>query len=242
VQWLLGYPDRALSTAQRALDLSKQFTQPAAIVQPSYWLAIFHQLRRDAPEVRLYAEATHRVSSQHALPVWRGWDTCLLGWAEGVQGREAAGIERLLHGLDEMQARRGRFLRPYFMTLLAEVYGRSGQLDRGLQTLDAAMTEAEQTNEQWWTAEMRRLRGDLLREQGVDSAAEQAYLRAIEIARGQLARSLELRATTALCRLWRRQGRKAQAHQVLSELYGWFTEGFDTYDLRTAKELLQQLS
>ena len=241
VQWLLGHPDRALSTAQRALDLSKQFTQPAALVQPSYWLAILHQLRRDAPEVWLHAEATHRVSSQHALPVWQGWDTCLLGWAEGMQGQGAAGIEQLLRGLDEMQTRRGRFLRPYFMTLLAEVYGRSGQLERGLQTLDAAMTEAEQTGELWWIAEMHRLRGDLLREQGADGAAEQAYLRAIEIARGQQARSLELRAATALCRLWRRQGRHAQAHGVLSEIYGWFTEGFDTYDLRIAKELLQQL-
>jgi len=109
--------------------------------------------------------------------------------------------------------------------------------------LDAARTEAEQTGEQWWTAEMHRLRGDLLLErQRMNGAAEQSYLQAIEIAQRQQARSLELRATTALCRLWRRQGKNVQAHQILSELYGWFTEGFDTYDLRIARELLQQLS
>jgi DNA-binding SARP family transcriptional activator/predicted ATPase len=242
VQWLLGYPDRALSTAQLALDLSTRFTHPATLVQPLYWLAVLHQLRRDAPAVRLQAEAARHLSTKHAIPTWQGWDTCLLGWAEGVQGQEAIGIERILHGLDESQARRSRLLHAYFMTLLAEVYGRSGQLERGLQTLDTALTEAEQTGERWWTAEMHRLRGDLLREQGVDSAAEEAYLRAIEIARQQQARSLELRATTALCRLWRRQGRHAQAYPVLSEIYAWFTEGFDTHDLRTAKELLQQLS
>ncbi|MCU0502629.1 MAG: AAA family ATPase [Anaerolineae bacterium] len=242
IQWLLGYPDRALNTDRLALDLSQQFTHPATVVQPSYWSAILHQLRRDAPAVRLQAEAAGQLSRRYAIPTWQGWDTCLVGWAEGVQGQEADGIEQIQRGLVESRNRRSRLLHAYFMTLLAEVYGRSGQLDWGLQTLDAALTEAEQTGERWWLAEMHRLAGDLRREQGSDSAAEQAYLRAIEIARCQQARSLELRATTALCRLWRRQGKHAQAHQSLSELVGWFTEGFDTYDLRVAKELLQQLT
>jgi DNA-binding SARP family transcriptional activator/predicted ATPase len=243
IQWLLGYPDRALNTARLALDLSQQFTHPATVVQPSYWSAILHQLRRDAPAVRLQAEAACHLSRKYAIPTWQGWDTCLLGWAEGVQGQEADGIEQILRGLVESRTRRSRLLHAYFMTLLAEVYGRSGQLDRGLQTMDAALTEAEQTGEQWWLAEMHRLRGDLLRERhGADDAAEHSYLRAVEISRQQQARSLELRATMALCRLWRRQGRNAQAYPVLSEIYAWFTEGLDTHDLRTAKELLQQLS
>lgn len=240
-QWLLGYPDQALATARMAFDLSKQFTHPAALAQPMYWAAILHQLRRDAPAVRPQVAAARQLSQQHAMPGWQGWDVCLLGWAEGVDGDETAGIEMLRQGLDEMQARRGLLLHAYFLTLLAEVYGRAGQLDRGLQALDAALAEAEQTGERWWAAEMHRGRGDLLREQGDDRAAEQAYLRAIEIARGQQARSLELRATTALCRLWARQGKNTPAHQLLSEIYGWFTEGFATHDLRAAKELLQQL-
>jgi adenylate cyclase len=242
VKWLLGYPNQALEAAHKALDFSKRFTHPAALAHPAYWLAILHQMRRDAHAMRLHAEETRRINSQHPLPIWQGWDTCLLGWAEGVQGQESAGIERILHGLDEMQARRGRFLRPYFLALLADLYERSGQLDQGLQTVDAAIAEAEQSGERWWTAEMHRLQGDLLQRQGADDAAERSYLRAIEIAQQQQARSLELRATTALCRLWQRQGKNAQAYRVLSELYGWFTEGFETHDLRAAQELLQQLS
>jgi adenylate cyclase len=243
VQWLLGYPDQALETAQKALDLSTRFTHPASLAQRLYWTAILHQLRCDVPAVQLHAEAADRYRGKYSVPFWHGWETCLLGWADVMQEQPAAGIERIQHGLDDMLARRGRLLHPYFMTLLAEAYERSGQFDQGLQTLAAAMTEAEETSERWWTAEMHRLHGDLLlQRQGADDAAERSYLRAIEIAQQQQARSLELRATTALCRLWQRQGKHAQAYRVLSDLYGWFSEGFETHDLRAAKELLIKLS
>jgi predicted ATPase/transcriptional regulator with XRE-family HTH domain len=241
-RWLLGFPDQALETSREALELSKSFTHPASEAQSWYWSAVLHQLRYDVDEVRLHAEAANRIRGKHVVPFWSGWDTCLLGWADVLQGQHAAGIEHIQRGLDDMLSRRGRLLHSYFMTLLAEAYERSGQLDRGLQTLDAALAEAEHTGELWWTAEMHRLKGDLLLQQGDEGIAEQSYFRAIEIAQQQYAKSLELRATMALCRLWQRQGKKAQAFRVLSELYGWFTEGFETHDLRAAQELLQTLS
>ncbi len=242
-RWTLGYPDQALETIQRALDLSRQFTHPAALAQPLYLSAILHQLHRDAPAVQRQAEAAHHLRRQHGImTAWPGWDACLLGWVAGMEGQEAAGIAQTTRGLEESARAGSRLLNAYFMTLLAELYGRVGQLERALQTLDAALALAKQTGEQWWSADMHRLRGELLRAQGDDRAAEQAYLQAIEIARGQQARSLELRATVALCRLWRHGGPPSQARQILSEIYGWFTEGFDTCDLRAARELLTQMS
>jgi predicted ATPase len=242
VRWLLGYPDQALQTFHAALDLSKTFTHPASQAQPLYLSAVLHQLRCDVTAVRLHAEAAFRIRSKHVVPFWNGWDTCLLGWADVMQGEQVAGIERIRQGLDDMMARRGRLLHSYFMTLLAEAYQRSGELDQGLQTLDAVLAEAEQTGELWWTAEMHRQRGDLRLQQGDEDIAEQSYFRAVQIAQQQHAKSLELRATMALCRLWQRQGKTAEAYRTLSELYGWFTEGFDTLDLRAAQELLHELS
>lgn len=240
-QWLLGYLDQAQETSRAALALGAQFTHPASLAQSLYLSAVLNQLQGDAPAVRLQAEAANRVRSQHVIPFWAGWDTCLLGWADSLQGHPASGIAQIQRGLNEMLARRGRLLHSYFVTLLAEAYWQSGQITLGLQALDSALAEAEQTGEQWWTAEMHRRRGDLLRQQGDADAAEQSYLRGLEIAGQQHAKTLELRAAVALCALWQSRGRAAQAHWLLSEHCAWFREGLDTPDLRAAKALLQTL-
>nr|NIO71038.1 tetratricopeptide repeat protein [Anaerolineae bacterium] len=124
----------------------------------------------------------------------------------------------------------------------AEAYGKAGQAEEGLSVLAEALALVEKTGERYYEAELRRLKGELLLMQGDEAEAEASFDKAIEVARRQQAKSWELRATVSLCRLWRKQGRVDEARQMLAEIYGWFTEGFDTADLKEAKALLEELS
>src|SRR5205823_429376 len=130
---------------------------------------------------------------------------------------------------------------PYFMALLAEVYGEEGQIEEALSVLAEALTVMEKNGKCNYEAELYRLQGELtLKSQGAEEA-EACFHKAIEIARRQQAKSLELRAVMNLARLWQQQGKKQEAHELLSEVYNWFTEGFDTKDLQEAKALLAEL-
>ena len=142
---------------------------------------------------------------------------------------------------------------PYHCTLLAEAYGKQGRTEDGLAQLAEALTAAQSHEEGWWIAEVYRLKGELLLAQEgykpqaegdreKTKEAEGCFLKAIEVARSQQAKSLELRAVMSLGRLWQSQDKQAEAHQMLTEIYGWFTEGFDTKDLQEAKALLEELS
>ena len=131
---------------------------------------------------------------------------------------------------------------PYYLSLLAQVCGKAGHAEEGLASIDEALAEARAHNERWWDAELHRLRGELLLMHGADASdVEAAILQAIEIARSQRARSLELRATMSLARLWIARNRSDDARRQLSDLYAWFTEGFETPDLQAARLLLAHL-
>jgi predicted ATPase len=138
---------------------------------------------------------------------------------------------------------------PYNMADLARAYGAVGQVETGLELVQKALATTEATDERWWEAELYRLKGELSLQskvQGpkskVEEEAEECFLKAIDIARKQQAKSLELRASTSLARLRQQQGKRHEAHSMLSDIYPWFTEGFDTKDLQEAKALLDELS
>jgi predicted ATPase len=170
----------------------------------------------------------------------------MLGWALAQQGRLEEGLAQMQHGLVTWQATGARSVGPYFLALLAETYGRSGEAERGLDILADAVAAVDSTEERWWEAELYRLEGELLLIQHADKLdlpeIEACFRRALTIARQQQARTLELRATISLCRLWQRQGRVVEAHQVLTKIYGWFTQGWDTRDLQEAERLLNELN
>jgi predicted ATPase len=131
----------------------------------------------------------------------------------------------------------------HLLALLAEAYGSTGQAEEGLNVLAEALAFVRSSNERYYEAEIYRLKGELLLMQGGDETeAEASFHKAIEVARRQSAKSWELRATVSLCRLWQKQGRRDEARQMLAEIYGWFTEGFDTPDLKEAQALLEELS
>jgi predicted ATPase len=150
-------------------------------------------------------------------------------------------------GLAGYRATGAETLRAYFLSLLAEAYGKVGQTEEGLSVLTEALAFVDNTGERFYEAELYRLKGELTSQTSMQSResrvkeAEAYFLKAVEIARQQQAKSLELRAVMSLARLWQQRVKRQEAHALLSEIYGWFTEGFDTKDLQEAKVLLDEL-
>jgi predicted ATPase len=174
----------------------------------------------------------------------RGHGPLYRGWALVQQGQAREGIELLHQGLMAYCATGAELGRPYFLALQAEAYGLMSQPEAGLQILTEALTLVDKTGERWYEPELYRLKGVLLLHKSADhdAATQACFQRALDVARSQQARSLELRAATSLARLWQQQGKRQEAHDLLAPVYNWFTEGFDTADLQYAKALLDALA
>ncbi len=166
------------------------------------------------------------------------------GWAVAARGQVDMGITEMRQGLMSSHPTRAGARLSYFLALLAEAYGHTGQAEEGLSVLAESLDLVEKTGERTWEAEIHRVKGNLLLDQSAENAteAEGCFNQAIDIARRQLAKSLELRTAMSLARLWQAAGKTAEAHELLAPVYGWFTEGFDTPDLTDAKTLLDELS
>jgi predicted ATPase len=166
------------------------------------------------------------------------------GWALAAQGQDEQGMAQMHQGLAALQATGTGLLVAEYLVLLAEVYGRIGQAEEGLRLLAEALALVDAMGEHYYAAEGARLQGELRRRQATpdEPQAECCFHQALEIARQQQAKSLELRAATSLSRLWQQQGQRTDAYELLAPVYGWFTEGFDTADLQEAKALLEELS
>jgi predicted ATPase len=161
-----------------------------------------------------------------------------------MRGDAADGVAQLRQGLAAIQSMGLELMRPHGLSLLAEAYGRAGLPEAGLQALAEALTQVETTEERWWEAELHRLQGTLLLQLASAEAdkAEACFQQALAVSRNQQAKALELRAAMSLSRLWRQQGKRPAARDLLVPIYNWFTEGLDTVDLQEAKVLLHQLS
>jgi predicted ATPase len=243
--WCLGYPDQALDSNREALAFARELSHPVTLALALKWLATLYQLRREEQATFKWAEEAVAFASEQRLALWQGWSDPLRGWALARQGQGKAGLAQIRQGLATYQATGAALDLPYILALLAESYGSVGQTDEGLETVDEALATAHRTGERYYEAELNRLKGELLLAQSEGAAVAQveaSFCRAIEVARRQSARSLELRATTSLCKLWQKQGKTQQAHRRLAQLYDWFTEGFDTVDLQEARRLLEELA
>jgi predicted ATPase len=188
------------------------------------------------------------LSSEQGFLFRVAWGTLLCGWALTEQGYGKQGLAQMRQGLAFWQATGAELVRPYCLALLAEAYGKVGEAEQGLGTIVEALAQVEKTGERQYEAELYRLKGTLTLQpeaQGPKSKVEEAeecFLKAIDIARDQQAKSLELRGVMSLARLWQQQDKQKEAHELLSVIYGWFTEGFDTKDLQEAKALLEALT
>ena len=207
-------------------------------------VAFVYQCRRDVPAVHDHAEAAVALSTEQGFPLWAAQGISLRGWALAMQGQGEEGMTQVRQGIAAMRATGQATVVPYFCTVLADICDHLGHPDDGLQALAEAHTLVEQHEERFWEAEIYRLRGVLLlRQPGTPQAEAEAWLqRALEVARRQEAKSLELRAAMSLARLWQQQGKRQEAYDLLAPVYHWFTEGFDTTDLQEAKALLDALA
>jgi predicted ATPase len=241
--WLLGYPAQALARLHEALALAHELSHPFSLAYARCWATYVYQFCRDVPAVHEQAEAAVALATEQGFPLWVAVGTSLRGWTLAMQGRGEEGMTQLRQGIASFRATGAAVVVPYLCTMLADVCDHLGHTEDGLQALAEAHTLVEQHDERWWEAEIYRLRGVLLlRQPGTPQAEAEAWLqRALDVARRQEAKALELRAAMSLSRLWQQQGKQAEARALLAPIYAWFTEGFDTPDLQEAKALLEEL-
>ncbi len=241
--WLLGYPDQAAAHAEKALDLALTCRTRTTARARSHGMLSCTSTGATA-RVRRRAEMAIEFATEHAVALPQAQGRIMRGWALVAEGWPAEGLAEIRDGLKAWEATGAAFVRTYFLALLAEAAMAAGKLGEGLAALADAMAAAEGTGERNHAAEVQRLEGELhlALSPEEDMRVEACFHRALDIARAQSAKSLELRAAMSLARLWQRQGRADDARELLSGIYGWFTEGFDTADLREARALLDALS
>jgi predicted ATPase len=240
--WCLGYPEQAVTKGREALAMARELGHPFTLVDVlTYAGCMLDAMRRDGPALKNRADELIRLSTG-SLPAWSELGNSFRGVALVLMGRVEEGVAEMRYGRSIGESKGVRCYLSGIIGYLAFAQATMGQPKEGLRTMDESLSFLEETDERHWEAELHRLRGELLLMDGDGAASEASLLKAIDVARGQDAKSWELRATTDLARLWQRQGKTGEAKQVLAHLYGWFTEGFDTLDLREAKALLEELN
>ena len=239
--WFLGYPEQSLQKELEAIQIAREPLHPYSMVWVLYWTVILHQLRCDTPAAQQCLEEAKAVAAQQGFAaIQDAKGTIQQGWLLVQQGEGAAGIAQLRQGIKDYRDSGSEIRRPYYLAQLAEACGEVGDPEEGLTALAEALALVADSDERWWEAELYRLQGELWLKVG-RGTPEANFLKALDIARAQGAKSLELRAAISLSRLWQRQGRRDEAHTLLAGAYTWFTEGHDTGDLQEAKALLETL-
>jgi predicted ATPase len=243
--WLLGYPDQALRRSQNSLTLARELSHAHTMSVALFWAAWFYQIRGEKQALQARIDEGMALATEQDSLMRRAQATFLQGWLLVEEGHDKTGIAQMFKIFVTEQDRvlSGRFhIRQ--AALLGEAYRRTGQNVEGLNVVNDAIARAHQTECCYYDAELNRLKGELLLQQATADKreAEACFQNALKVARAQRAKSLELRAAMSMSQLWQRQGKKAEAQKLLGEVFGWFTEGFDTADLKRAKALLEELA
>jgi tetratricopeptide (TPR) repeat protein len=241
--WVLGYPEQAQARAALAIQYAEQYASPFSLHVCCYITSISYRELRDVTMVqRLADEGMITLGARYEIALAHEAGLACQGWVLAQQGDFEKAIAWIGPEIEGLRLMDYTMFQTYLLGKLADVCLRAGRLAQAEATLSEALSLSEQYHERCWDAELHRLHGDLALAQGDATQAERDYLRALETARHQEAKSLELRAAMGLARLWQQQDKGRQAHDVLAAVYGWFTEGFATPDLQDAKCLLNELS
>jgi DNA-binding winged helix-turn-helix (wHTH) protein/predicted ATPase len=258
---LQGFADQSLVRATEAIALAEQESSTFDLCSARVFAALTRQCRREPEGASAEAAASMAISREQGFPLFEAAGSFLQGWALVETGEGEAGVTRMRAELDAWEQPAARLLHPYFFALLAEAYLKRGDAAAGVQVVDAALGYIENDDSRASLAELYRLKGELMllaesdgptqgaaraktrkRAESAGGQAEECFREALETAQRQQARTFELRAAMSMSRLWQTRGKKADARRVLEPIYGWFTEGFDTADLRDAKALLDELA
>jgi predicted ATPase len=242
--WFLGYAEQASMRMDMALERARKMAHPYTLICAMGNQLELLQHRREPGLVQACAEAMLAYADEHGFSYWAAEGAVLNGWALAMLGQAQAGLAQLQQGLATHRDTGAVLSQPYFHGLLAEALARAGELDAALIAITEGLALAEHTQEGHYEAELHRLQGELLLRQGgmdVADTAESCFQRSLAIAHRQQAKAWELRTATSLARLWCDQDECQAAYDLLAPVYNWFTEGFDTADLKNAKALLDEL-
>jgi adenylate cyclase len=239
--WALGYPDRALARSAETIALGRSQRQPVTLVFAMIVAQGVHLYRGDAATAVTLGDEIIALCQEYEFPQEAEWARGFQGSAMALQGRAAEGAAQLQSSLAALHALRSGLTRTMFLSLHADTLRRDGRAEEGLAVVDEGFAHATRTTERGFLAELHRVRGELLLLNGHEPDAEDSLRLALDVARQQQARSLELRAATSLARLLQASGRLPGAKAVLEPVYTWFTEGRDTADLVAARTLLSEI-
>ena len=241
VSLCIGFPDQALARSNAAIGEARRLAHPPSLAAASHIRAVLLSLVGDDTALGEWADQLIAVTTEQGFPLWGALGTIFRGYFEAKNGGVRKGIALLRNGSVAYRGTGAEVWMPFHIALLARACEIAGQIQEAVSQLDDALQIAERTGVRWYAAELNRHKGELLVRQGYAEGAEELYLKALGIAREQEAKLWELRAAASLARLWCDQGRHVEARDLLAPIYGWFTEGFDTQDLKEAKALLDEL-
>ena len=242
--WILGYPEQAHCQVLEGLDRAREQSNPYSIAFAHYVTSAVHLLRGEFRDALKHADRGLEVSREHRINLYILYSQFARGCALAMMGQKQQAMFEIREGIEQAHRINLGHMRGFMFGWLSTIQTETGDLEAALSTLDDALKQINDVSGRAWEGELRRLRGDTLLSlrPGAVEEAERSYEDAIALARKQCARSFELRATTSLAQLLRRQGRNDEARRRLDAIFGWFTEGLETADLRRAKALLEALS
>src|SRR5262249_37234905 len=241
VLFCLGFPDQALAQTNKAIAEARKLPHPPTLAMSLGIAALLLSVIGDDRGLEQRADGLLAVANDQGFPFYRATGAIFRGWLKTKNADVTEGLSLLRAGSSAYRATGATAWMPLYIALRAGACDIAGQIEEGAARLDQALQLVERTGEPWFAADLGRQRGRLMLRQGLPEAAEELYRKALSIAREQEAKLWELRAAASLARLWRDQGRRAAARDLLAPVYGWFTEGFATLDLKEAKVLLDEL-
>ncbi len=242
--WFLGYPEAALVDADHAMSDAREIGQAATLMFALVWTSFSHIFCGNYSTAKAQFGEVFALSDEKGAVYWKAGGMALRGCALALTGKASDAVDRISSGITAWRSTGATLWDPWFLSNLAGAYAELDKFDDAWRCIDEAMNAVDATKEKWCEAEVHRIAGEIeLMSPEQDAAKAEAYFeRALETARAQQARSWELRAATSLARLKRDHGRRAEARHLLAPVYGWFTEGFDTLDLKEAQALLEELA
>jgi predicted ATPase len=243
VQWLLGYPEAALADAEQALKEAREIRQAAALMYALIFTSLTHMLCGNYAAASAQSDEVVALASEKGALLFKAIGILNQGCVLPLTGKAADAVQMITSGITALRSTGATFRLPLYLPYLATAYAELGQFDDAWRCIAEAMTAIETTKETWFEANVCRMAGKVALKAPEPDApkAEVFFERALAVARAQQAKSWELRAAMSMARLWRDQGKRDEARELLAPVYGWFTEGFDTLDLKEAKALLDEL-
>jgi len=242
--WYLGYPDRAVRRNEEAVALARDLSQTFSMILAVEFSTLVRHLRREPLLAKASAEIAVGLSTEQANAFFLGCGMVEQGWANAHERQSGEGVALIQHGMDMCRSAGSTLEFPHCWASLAEAHSAAGRVDEALEAVAEGLEQARDTSARFNEAELYRLKGELLLAglRPEDDDAARCFRQALEIARRQSAKSIELRAAMSWSRLLQRQGKREDARRLLAEVHAWFTEGFDTADLKEAGALLDALT